>query len=92
MAIRGLGHRVERIRQARATARPMGRIVIICPDDWPEQDQLAYEAAQAGRDWRTQADIVERMTGERPVFPTSGWRPGMRPAVIEVRTRPDGPH
>lgn len=91
MAIRSLRHRVERVRRARGTTQMVGRIVIIYPDDWTVRDQMAYEAARDIGDRMTQADIVEQWTGERPVFPVGGWRPGMPPAVIEVRTRPDGP-
>lgn len=90
MRIRSLGRRVERVRQT-TSAFPVGRIVIIYPDDWSLADQVAYAAAQELGDRATQANIVERCTGECPIFPLSGWRPGMPPVLIEVRTRTDGP-
>ena len=90
MPIRSLGRRVERVRKTTSMS-PVGRIVIIYPDDWSQADQTAYAAAQDLGDTMTQADIVERCTGERPIFPKGGWGLGMPPVLIEIRTRSDGP-
>ena len=90
MPIRSLGLRVERVGRTTSLS-PAVRVVIIYPDDWSPADQVAYEAARDSGDCGTQADIVERWTGNRPVFPSGGWKPGMPPVVIEIRTRPDGP-
>ena len=90
MPIRSLGRRVERVRKTTSVS-PVGRIVIIYPDDWPKDDQVAYARARNVGDTGTQADIVEQCTGERPVFPRGGWKPGMPPVLIEIWTRSDGP-
>ncbi len=90
MPIRSLGRRIERVGRTTSLS-PVGRIVIIYPDDWSPADQVAYDAARDRGDRGTQADIVERRTGNRPVFPPGGWKPRMPPVVIEIRTRPDGP-
>ena len=90
MPIRSLDRRIERVRRTTSLS-PLGRIVIIYPDDWSPADQSAYTEAKELGDTLTQADTIERCTGERPMFPPGGWRSGMPPVLIEVRTRPDGP-
>ena len=89
MPVRSLRRRVDRVR-LQATPEPVGRIVIVYPDSWPLEEQAAYHAAKAANDWPLQADIIERVTGERPVYPVPGWSPGRQPAIIEIVTRDDG--
>lgn len=45
MPIKSLGRRVKRVRTTPLVS-PVGRIVIVYPDDWSQADQAAYAAAQ----------------------------------------------
>lgn len=90
MPVRSLSRRIDRIR-LQSAPEPVGRIAVIYPESWADEDRIAYYAAEAAHNWALQADIVERVTGERPVFPFPNWRPGNPPAIIEIITHPYGP-
>ena len=91
MPTKALGRRVDRLTRSRL-AEPVGKIVMIEPDAWPQEVRDAYDAACAARDLEREADIIEAQTGERPVFRHEGvgviryHRPDI--AVIEVRAHP----
>ncbi len=93
MPTKALGRRVDRLGQRRE-AEEIGRVVIISPDTWPAEVQVAYEQACTDGDQERMADIIEAQAGERPVF--SRHRGGVirdqfPPAVIEIPGLTDGP-
>lgn len=45
-----------------------GKIAVIYPDAWPADAQARYRAARAASDRSAQADVIEAMTGTRPVI------------------------
>ena len=93
MPIRSMKRRLAEVRRA-GIAKEIGTIVIISPDEWPEEVRDAYDVACASRDEALQADIIATQTGERPDFSRRGITPirgRLPPAVIAVRYVDSGP-
>ena len=93
MPRKALTRRLDGLRKA-GMAEKVGKIVVIRPDDWPDAVRAAYDAARATGDERLRDDIIERQTGERPVYPVPGLGPirgRLPPAVIAIRSVPSGP-
>lgn len=63
-----------------------GRIMVIYPDSWSAEAQVAYDAACLARDTERQAVVIVRETGEA-VEPCDE----SVITVIEIRVRVDGP-
>ncbi|MDP9365296.1 MAG: hypothetical protein M3Q10_13905 [Chloroflexota bacterium] len=76
--------RLVAVERWEATRRvDLGAPVLVAhPDEWPEEDRVAYNAAGATGNREAQRDVVERHVGARP---------GPGTTVIEFRTRADGP-
>jgi hypothetical protein len=82
--VSGLGRRLVRLegaaRSPRAARSP--ELLVISPDDWPEHDRAAYDAAGVAGDRRTRRLLLAKHTGHEPDPATT---------IIAIRVRPDGP-
>ena len=74
--------RVEVLTLPAPPADDWGPIPIYCTEAWPPEVRAEYEAAEALGDVARQDDVVERMTGARPL----PLRPGA-PAVGGIQIR-----
>lgn len=80
MPLTALFGRVDRLSQARP--RPIGQqLIVISPEDWPEEVMAAYDAAAMAGNVERQADIIAQQEGMRPVIRYDGV-----PTVIELRS------
>jgi len=77
------GIRVARLeRVLRSSQSPGPPVLIVWSDDWPDADRAAFDTADVAGDRGARREPVMRHT-ERRVGPGT--------AVIEIRTRADGP-
>jgi len=71
--------RMEILTRTRQRATDPGpALLVVCPDDWSHEDQIAF----AGEDAEAHATVVERYTSQRP---------GTATQLIVITQRPDGP-
>ncbi len=58
-------------RRMNVDGPPVGRLLFLIPDLWPEQDRAAFEAPNFSLE--ALGDLVERRTGVRPTFGMDGF-------------------
>jgi hypothetical protein len=69
MMMRTNERRIDRLEAAmQGGLEQVGKLVMICPDEWPVEEQLRYREARATGNRDLQFDIIEAVTGERPVY------------------------
>lgn len=73
-------------RRMRVDGPPIGRLLFLIPDLWPEQDRRRFEKAQ---DLDALGDLVERRTGVRPTFDMEGFWAITVPASEEMLAMTD---
>lgn len=69
-------------RRMNADGPPIGRILFLIPDLWPEDDWEAFEGPDLSLE--ELGDLVERRTGVRPTFGTDGFWAITVPATEEM--------
>jgi hypothetical protein len=76
--VRALARRVGRIEARRPEPEGGPPLLVLFPDDWPEEDRAAF----GGTDPAARDDAIERQTGTRP---------GPATRLLVLLTRRDGP-
>ncbi|MDP9363435.1 MAG: hypothetical protein M3Q10_04255 [Chloroflexota bacterium] len=80
----GLRGRLGRL-EGRAEQAAFGpNVLVVYPDDWPDADRDAWDAAWAAEDKAARVVLVTEHAGRAP-------GPGPRTTVLELRERADGP-
>jgi len=64
--------RVRQLEARRPSIEWTGPLPIVCPQDWPSDELLAWEAARAAGDETMMDVLIERHAGVRPLPPEAG--------------------
>jgi hypothetical protein len=65
-------------------AAESGKIAVIYPDSWPVDVQARYRAAIAVNDRVTEADVIEEMSGTRPVLQPSRYGAPLPITIVAI--------
>jgi hypothetical protein len=65
--MRGIDRRLRKLEQRTAITERAGKLVVFCAEEWPADVQTAYYETRYHGDRDAEDEIIERMTGDRPV-------------------------